>query len=320
LTVKPDIAVSPAQAQTIVDRLGAGQAVAHISKLHGGAIGAIYAIGLTDGAPSLVLKVYPESLHWKMQKEVNVCALLSDQLSVPVPRVLLADDTKSVIGLNFVLMNKLDGAVLRTLEPALPDTELLSAYSQMGEVLRQIHRISMPSFGYIGPHGVWTPHASNRAYMSAQFETKLTEFIERGGDTALGDRLRAVVIERLYLLDACTTSHLCHYDFHSGNVLAERNAGPFRLSGILDFESAIAGDPLMDIAKALYYFTPADEPKKAALLAGYGALDRGDWQETLDLYRLYATLELWCWMAQIGNREPLASLAEDLRISASALS
>ena len=53
---------------------------------------------------------------------------------------------------------------------------------------------------------------------------------------------------------------------------------------------------------------------------GYGALDRRDWQETLDLYRLYATLELWCWMAQIGDREPLASLAEDLRRSASALS
>jgi aminoglycoside phosphotransferase (APT) family kinase protein len=156
--------------------------------------------------------------------------------------------------------------------------------------------------------------------MSFQFDKKLTEFAEREGDPALGDRLRAVVHERAYLLDACPTAHLCHYDFHSGNILAERNDGSLRLSGVLDFEGVIAGDPLMDIAKALYYFTPEDEPKKAALLAGYGALDRGDWQETLDLYRLYATLELWCWMAQIGNREPLDSLAEDLRRSANALS
>jgi aminoglycoside phosphotransferase (APT) family kinase protein len=318
--VKPDVTVSPAQAQAIVDRLGAGQTVAQISKLQGGAIGAIYEIGLMDGALSLVLKLYPESLHWKMQKEVNVCALLSGRLGVPVPRVLVADDTKSVIGPNFVLMNKLDGAVLRTLEPALSDTELFSAYSQIGQVLRKIHGISMQSFGYIGPNGVWTAHASNRAYMSLQFETKLTEFVERGGNPALGDRLRAIVVERTYLLDACTGARLCHYDFHSGNVLAESNGGTLRLSGILDFESAIAGDPLMDIAKALYYFTPEDEPKKAGLLAGYGAIDRGDWQETHDLYRLYATLELWCWMAQFGNREPLDSLAEDLRRSASASS
>ena len=312
--------MSPAQAQTIVDRLGAGQTVAQVSTLQGGAIGAIYEVSMRDGAPSLVLKVYPESLHWKMQKEVNVCALLSGRLGVPVPRVLLADETKSVIGLNFVLMDKLDGAVLRTLEPALPEPELVSAYSQMGQVLRQIHRISLPGFGYIGPNGIWTAHASNRAYMSSQFENKLAEFAERGGDSVLGGRLRAVVHERADLLDACPTAHLCHYDFHSGNILAERNDGSLRLSGVLDFESAIAGDPLMDIAKALYYFTPQDEPKKAALLMGYGALDRRDWQETLDLYRLYATLELWCWMAQIGDREPLASLAEDLRTSASALS
>ena len=314
-TVKPDVAVSLAEAQAIVDRVGDGQAVAQVSKLHGGAIGAIYAIDLAGGAPSLVLKVYPESLHWKMQKEVNVCALLSGKLSAPVPRILLADESKSLIGLNYVLMSKLGGAVLRTLEPALGDKELVSAYSQMGEVLREIHGIPMQSFGYIGPDGVWTPHASNRAYMSFQFDNKLTEFVERGGDPTLGDRLRAIVRERGYLLEACSTAHLCHYDFHSGNVLAERSDGSVRLSGILDFESAIAGDPLMDIAKAFYYFTPADEPKKAGLLAGYGAIERGDWQQTLDLYRLYATLELWCWMAQIGNRKPLARLAEDLRIS-----
>jgi aminoglycoside phosphotransferase (APT) family kinase protein len=314
-TVKPDIAVSLAQAQAIVDRLGDVQTVAQVSELHGGDIGAIYEIGLVDGAPSLVLKVYPESLHWKMRKEVNVCTLLSGRLSTAVPRILLADDAKSLIGLNFVLMSKLDGAVLRTLEPALADTELFSAYSQMGEVLREIHGISMQSFGYIGPDGVWTPHASNRAYMSFQFDKKLTEFAGRGGDPALGDRLAAVVRERAYLLDACPTAHLCHYDFHSGNILAEGSGGSLRLSGVLDFEGAIAGDPLMDIAKALYYFAAKDEPKKAGLLAGYGAIERGDWQETLGLYRLYGTLELWCWMAQIGNHEPLARLAEDLRIS-----
>jgi aminoglycoside phosphotransferase (APT) family kinase protein len=314
-TAKPDIAVSLAQAQAIVDRLGDGQTVAQVSELHGGDIGAIYEIELVGGAPSLVLKVYPESLHWKMRKEVNVCALLSGRLGVAVPRILLADDAKSLIGLNFVLMSKLDGAVLRTLEPALADMELFSAYSRMGEVLREIHGILMQSFGYIGPDGVWTPHTSNRAYMSFQFDKKLTEFAERGGDPALGDRLTAVVHERAYLLDACPTAHLCHYDFHSGNILAEGSGGSLRLSGVLDFEGAIAGDPLMDIAKALYYFAAKDEPKKAGLLAGYGAIERGDWQETLGLYRLYGTLELWCWMAQIGNHEPLARLAEDLRIS-----
>jgi aminoglycoside phosphotransferase (APT) family kinase protein len=46
---------------------------------------------------------------------------------------------------------------------------------------------------------------------------------------------------------------LCHNDLHAGNLLAMiENEAP-RLTGVLDFEGALAGDPLMDVAKALYY-------------------------------------------------------------------
>ena len=68
----------------------------------------------------------------------------------------------------------------------------------------------------------------------------------------------------------------------------------------------------MDIAKALCNFAPQDEPKRTALLAGYGALARTDFPEALDLYRPYCTLELWCWMAQIGNRDALPGLTGEL--------
>jgi aminoglycoside phosphotransferase (APT) family kinase protein len=311
-TVKPDIAISPAQAQAIVERVTSDRTVARLSEIRGGHIGAVYEIGLTGGAPSFVLKVYPETLHWKMQKEVNVCELLSARLGVPVPRILLADDTKSLIGLNFVLMTKLDGEGLYGLEATLTEAEIFSIYSQMGQVLREIHRISIEAFGYIGPSGVSTPHASNRAYMSFQFDKKLAEFAEYGGDSGLGHRLRAFVGGQTHLLDACTVASLCHYDFHPGNVLVDRKAGSLHLSGILDFENAIAGDPLMDIAKTLDYAIGEDETKKAGLLAGYGPIERQGWRKAVTLYRLYCVLELWCWMAQIGNREPLAGLTRDL--------
>jgi hypothetical protein len=54
----------------------------------------------------------------------------------------------------------------------------------------------------------------------------------------------------------------------------------------------------MDVAKALYYL--ADDTK-TALLQGHGGMGRRHWSETLHLYHLYFVLELWCWMAQIGN-------------------
>jgi len=180
-TLRPDIAMSCAQAQAIVDRVAEGRTVARVSTLHGGEISAVYEIGFSDTSPALVLKVYPDTLQWKMQKEVTVLALLQQRLSVPVPRIFLADDSKSLIGLNFLIMTKLDGDTLRGLQPPLTQAETVSVYTRMGQVLREFHRIPMQAFGYIGPHGVWTPYASNRAFMSFQFEKKLAESVERGG-------------------------------------------------------------------------------------------------------------------------------------------
>ena len=85
--------------------------------------------------------------------------------------------------------------------------------------------------------------------------------------------------------------------------------GQVRLTGVLDFEGALAGDPLFDLAKAMFYLDPL---QKEAVLTGYGPLGRPAAQDTLALYHLYFTLELWCWFAQIGEAHRLAALQSDL--------
>ncbi|WP_407170318.1 phosphotransferase family protein [Bradyrhizobium sp. ORS 111] len=309
LRLKPRLAVSRDQAQAIVDRALTGSTVLGIAELRGGEISTIFDITLAD-APACIMKVYPASLHWKMAKEVYVLGLLRD-IGPAVPRILLADDTRSVIDLNVVLMTKLDGTLLGSREPSLTDAELFAVYAEMGACLRRINDVTLGSFGYIGPNGVWTPHASNRAYMSAQFDKKLAEFCTRGGSETLAERLRTGIAARRHLLDAADMPRLCHYDFHAGNVLVTSDGAP-HLSGIVDFENATAGDPLMDVAKALYYFTPKDAPKRDGLLTGHGTRDRPDWEATIELYRLACTLELWCWMAQIGKPDALPALTREL--------
>ncbi|NLS73327.1 aminoglycoside phosphotransferase family protein [Bradyrhizobium brasilense] len=309
LQLKPRLAIPIDQAQAIIDRIAPGARVAGITELRGGEISTILQITRAD-APSCILKVYPAQLQWKMAKEVYVLGLLRDA-GIAIPRILIADDSRALIDFNFVLMSKLDGVVLGNREAAPTDQELFSIYAAMGTALRRINGITLDSFGYIGPHGVWTSYPTNRAYMSAQFERKLTEFCTRGGDETLAARLRSSILARGVLLDAADTPRLCHYDFHAGNVLVTPEWQP-RLTGIVDFENATAGDPLMDIAKALYYFTPRDAPKRDGLLAGHGTSDRPDWEATIALYRLACTLELWCWFAQIGRIDALPALTREL--------
>jgi len=309
IQLKPRLTISVDQAQLMVRRMDPHAEVVGITELHGGKISTILEIALKD-APSCILKIYPESLQWKMAKAVHVLGLLRD-LGTTIPEIQSADDTRSVIDRNYLLMSRVDGTVLGRREAELSEAQLFSIYAEMGAALRRINDVTLDSFGYIGPNGVLTAHPSNRAFMSAQFEVKLAEFGTRGGDPALAAQLRDSVTARQHLFEGAATPRLCHYDFHAGNVLVTSQGEP-HLTGIVDFDNATSGDPLMDIAKALYYFTPKDAPKRDGLLAGYGRIERPDWQQTLALYRLYCTLELWCWMVQIGKRDALADLTSEL--------
>lgn len=310
MRVRPDLQVPVTTAQTIVDRVLSDCTVATVSTLHGGEIAAVYEIAFLEARPPLVLKVYPDTLHWKMQKETFVLGtLVQDRLSVPVPMVLLADDSKRVLDLNFIVMTKLEGSPLGRLEPQLTPPQLGSAYALIGQLLREFHRIPMEAFGYIGANGISTPHSTNHAYLSFQFDRKLKEFTSRGGAAPLARRIAAHIADRARLLHECTHPVLCHNDLHAGNLLAIATGSGMRLSGVLDFEGALAGDPLMDVAKSLYYLR---NPQRRSLLEGYGDPGRPQWRETLDFYHLYFVLELWCWMAQIGNNQALDKLAQDL--------
>ena len=53
------------------------------AEIHGGQIAAVYEISFAGNHPPAVLKVYPDPLHWKMQKEANVLALVEGRLTLP---------------------------------------------------------------------------------------------------------------------------------------------------------------------------------------------------------------------------------------------
>jgi aminoglycoside phosphotransferase (APT) family kinase protein len=315
--VKPDRVVTLADAQAIVARIDPGLKVASLSELLGGAISAVYEANLAGGAPNLIIKIYPDMFHWKLAKEVSIYRRLSDFPDVPVPRVIWHDDSKTVLPLNLLVMSKIDGDPLLPLEASLSEVELFDLYRQMGRTLRQLHEIRMEAFGYLVAEGVKDPHSSNDAYMRFQFGKKLQEFRDLGGDRDLAVRMERFVAARNGLLAGCAAPAFCHDDFHTGNmIVAKRSDGTWRLSGILDVENAIAGDPLIDIAKTLAYSVRENRAKRDGLLMGYGPIARAGWEETVDLYRLYHALEHWDWAMLVGMA-PFPWLAGDMeRITA----
>ncbi len=272
----------------------------------GGCSGAIFFVDVASGPP-LVIKVYPRLPWWRMAKEVYVSDLLSRAPNVLAPRFLGADDSGKLVPFRYSLMTRLEGERLALCEERMSDGERLAVCRAVGAQMRLIHEIPMETFGYIADGRLTLRADSNRAYMDGRWRRNLARFRELGGEASLAEALEARWSERVDLLEHCAAPKLCHYDIHPGNLMAKREGDAWRLAGLFDFEDAFAGDPLIDLAKCVHFARVGDAARWRGLLAGYGAIDRPDWEETIELYRLYQAVEYWDWIAFL--RRPASECA-----------
>lgn len=259
---------------------------------------------ITERVPGepLIRKRYAEEWRWKQAKEVHVYGLLAD---VPGTPSVVEVDTEN-------------GVTVMTLVPGTPLSEApvppechRDVYRQIGELLRSIHQLAQPEYGYVTTEIV-DPEPHNTAYMTREFGRDLARFLELGGDPATHRLASERVAERAGLFGLCTGATLCHNDLHEGNVLVEPDGGGWRLTGFVDVENAISADPMMDLAKTVQYELSRSPAKYAGLLAGYGPLPSSGLAR-LELYRLHHAIELWNFFRDNGTTAPLADIAFDIR-------
>jgi len=101
--------------------------VGRVAALTGGQNSAVFEVEAEDGS-SLVIKIYSDNFHWKMQKELFVYGRLqADDVSAPVPTILASNDTRTVLSHNVLIMTKLDGVhLLSILDELDADAMLIS--------------------------------------------------------------------------------------------------------------------------------------------------------------------------------------------------
>jgi aminoglycoside phosphotransferase (APT) family kinase protein len=297
------------RAQAVLDAYDGSRARA-VRPLAGGSTD-VFAIA-REGAPDVALKAYADQPAWKPAKEAAVARMMHGRLSVPAPDWLKVDETRAVLPRAYALMSLIEGETMRA-RFGLPEAPGL--YRAMGALLRKVHGVAMPAFGYIDAEGgLFEPRETNRAYIEDKMVEKFAHFAGLGGDPGLLKRVERRSAALTPLLDVSVKPVLCHFDFHPGNVLAARaDDGAWRLSGLIDFENALAGDPLFDLAKALDYTTHEDAAGRAPLLEGYGALGRSDAEPAILFYRLYHKLELWNFFRFLNIQpEGCAALLDDV--------
>ncbi len=208
-----------------------------------------------------------------MAREYNVLRAVSP-LFPPAPKPFLLCEDAGVIGAIFFVMERRQGLVLRReLPPALAATP--DAPRRISEAfvdcLAALHAIDIGRVMLGKPAGF--------------LERQVNGWAERWERAKTGDlpEMDAVIRWLRERLPVSGPPAVVHNDFKLDNLMLDAGS-PGRVTAVLDWEMATAGDPLVDLGCVLCYWPQADDPEVrreaiSGLTAGPGWFTRAELAE-----------------------------------------
>jgi len=194
----------------------------------------------------------PKSGH-DMKREFRILSAL--EVSFPYcPAPLAFSDDESIIGAPFFLMERLLGIIVRRELP--PDLELSpdevgALFDSLIGVHGQLHAIDprevgLEDFGRPEGYAERQVRGWSERYRAA-----------RTPNVPDGERVMAWLSGNTP--DQGDRASIIHNDFRLDNVVLDPS-NPLRIIGVLDWEMATLGDPLMDLGASLAYWVEAGDP------------------------------------------------------------
>lgn len=231
-----------------------------IEQFPGGASNLTYLLAYPDR--ELVLRRPPfgqkaRSAH-DMAREYRILDKLSRHFPYCPRPVLLCTD-ESIIGAHFYVMERLRGVILRKDIPAALDlgpAQIRELCLSFVDRLVELHQVDYRACGL---EDLGRPEGYARRQVegwSERYANALTP------DVPTWERVIAWLREKLP--EDSGRASLIHNDYRLDNVILDP-AAPTRISGVLDWELATLGDPLMDLGNCLAYWVEATDPAPVQL-------------------------------------------------------
>ncbi len=194
-----------------------------------------------------------------MEREFNVLKALHPVFP-RCPRPLAYCDDTDVIGAPFFVMEKLSGIILRKDLPRgldLSEAQARTVCENLTDTLVEIHSIDMDASGLaaIGkPNGYVQRQVTG---WSGRYRKARTE------DAPDCEALMAWLADNMP--PDTDRPVMVHNDYKMDNLVLDPGQ-PEKITGILDWEMATYGDPLMDLGNSLAYWVQADDPEEMQMM------------------------------------------------------
>ncbi|HEX2253248.1 MAG TPA: phosphotransferase family protein [Thermoanaerobaculia bacterium] len=186
-----------------------------------------------------------------MRREYRVQAALAPVYPY-VPRMVAFCDEEAVLGVEFYVMERIPGLIPRTRMPpgvAATPREARALCLSVLDRLVELHSIDVEAAGLSGL-------GKGAGYTRRQVEGWSERYAR-----ARTWNVPSFAAVRRWLAERCpedTRTCVIHGDFRFDNVVLDP-AEPTRVLGVLDWELATLGDPLMDLGSSLAYWVEAGD-------------------------------------------------------------
>ena len=210
------------------------------------------------GDTELVLRRPPfgtkaKSAH-DMGREYRILSALKDVYPY-CPRPLIYCDDESVMGCPFYVMERIKGIILRKNLPkglTLSPSDMRVLCENLLDVHHRLHSIDYKAIGL-------TDFGRPKGYVKRQIQGWSERY--RAARTPDAPDFENVM---LWLVETMPPDFpkpgIIHNDYKFDNVVLSPD-NPLEIIGVLDWEMATIGDPLMDLGSSLGYWVQADDPQ-----------------------------------------------------------
>jgi Ser/Thr protein kinase RdoA (MazF antagonist) len=198
----------------------------------------VFELRIGDGVAYLKLAMDREA-HRDIPREVAVLDFVRAR-GVPVPAVVACDQGGAVAGVPSVVLADVGGDPLTGTEPV---------FRQVGAHLRRLHDNVAIGFGAVdAANGLVGDDATWRQTLEGP-AVALLPAVEAGlVDAGLLTRAKSAIDRFGPVLDGLECARLIHGDFTPRHVYADGS----RITGIIDWGDAMAGDPAYDFGRLLH--------------------------------------------------------------------
>ena len=220
--------------------------ITEIKELTEGMCNVTYDIAFGDGSES-ILKIAAKDRSGNtsnevnlMQAEVNAMRLVAGKCSCKVADVQYYDTSNTVCDGNYFFMEKLPGDNFFLIRESLSEEEIAGIHKEIGKISKELSNIQNSEFGFLGDEIRFVTLYDFVKYMLMNL---ISDVEKKNIDIGYDKQFFQEQLESdKNFFKEVTHASLVHWDMWEGNVFVKDG----HVSGIIDWERALWGEPFMD--------------------------------------------------------------------------